>query len=129
MMSWSSRKKKEAIFVPFISSEGKLFKICVLSQCILHWIHFRNIHTFTYQKTFHTLLLLVFKIVKSLLCILNPCFGRFFGFLYSAAYFPQITPTTLRLLWTKLFGGLLEPRCFRTNWVKITKYVVWMAKC
>ena len=27
------------------------FNICVLSQCIVHWIHFQNIYTFTCQKT------------------------------------------------------------------------------
>ena len=35
-MSWSSRKKKEGIFVPFILSEGNFFKICDLSQCIVY---------------------------------------------------------------------------------------------
>ena len=65
-------RKKRAFFVPFILCEGKFFKICVLSQCILYWIHFQKIHTFTYQKIIiHTLLLLVFKIVESLQCILN----------------------------------------------------------
>ena len=35
-------------------------------------MHFHNIHTFAYQKALHhTLLLLVFKIVESLQCILN----------------------------------------------------------
>ena len=24
--------------------------VCVLSQCIVYWIHFHNIYTFTYQK-------------------------------------------------------------------------------
>ena len=34
-------------------------------QCIVYWINFQNIYTFTYQKTLlHTLLLLVFKIVE-----------------------------------------------------------------
>ena len=33
VMSWSSRKKKRAFFVPFILSEGNFIKICVLSQC------------------------------------------------------------------------------------------------
>ena len=42
---------KSVFFVLFISFEGNLFNICVLSQCILYWIHFPNIHTFTYQKT------------------------------------------------------------------------------
>ena len=36
VMSWSSRKKKEGIFVPFILSEGHLFKIYVLSQCTVY---------------------------------------------------------------------------------------------
>ena len=68
-MSWSSWKKKEGI-LPFILSKGNIFNICVLSQCIMHWIYFQNIHTFTYQKALlHTLWLLVFKIVTSLQCI------------------------------------------------------------
>ena len=38
----------------------------------MYWIHFQNIHIFTYQKTlFNTLLLLDFKIIESLQCILN----------------------------------------------------------
>ena len=58
---------KRALFVLFIFSEGIFFNICVLSQCILYWIHFQNIHTFTYQKTLlNTLLLLVFKFIESL---------------------------------------------------------------
>ena len=69
-------RKKRAFFVPFILSKGSFFKICVLSQCIVYWIHFQNINTFTYQKTlFHTLLLLVSKIVESLQCILNHIYG------------------------------------------------------
>ena len=44
-------RKKRAFFVSFILSEGNFFNICVLSQCKVHWIHFQNIHTFTYQKT------------------------------------------------------------------------------
>ena len=65
-------RKKNAIFVPFILPIGIFFKICVLSQCIVHWMHFQNIHTFTYQKTLlHALLLLVFKIVESLRCTLH----------------------------------------------------------
>ena len=44
-------RKKRAFFVPFIFSEGKFFHTCVLSQCIVYWILFQNIHTFTYHKT------------------------------------------------------------------------------
>ena len=60
-------RKNRAIFVPFILSEGNFFKICILSQCIVYWTHFQNIHTFTYQKTLlQAFLLLDFKIVESL---------------------------------------------------------------
>ena len=70
VMSWSSRKKKEYIF---ILSEGNFFNICVLSHCIVYWINSQNIHTFPYQKTLlPTLLLLVLKIVESLRCFLKP---------------------------------------------------------
>ena len=59
-------KKKGGPFLPFILSQGNFFNIVVLSQCIVYWLYFQNVHTFTYQKTlFHTLLLLVFKIVKA----------------------------------------------------------------
>ena len=59
-------RKKEGLFLPFILSQGNFFNIVVLSQCIVYWIYFQNIHTFTYQKALlHTLLLLVFKIVKA----------------------------------------------------------------
>ena len=64
------KRKKWAFFVPFILSEGHFFNICVLSQCVVYWIHFQNIHTFPYQKAlFCTLLLLVFKTIESLQCI------------------------------------------------------------
>ena len=70
-MSCSSWKKKEGIFC-IILSEGKFFHICVLAQCRVYWIHFQNIHTFTYQKTLlHALLLLLLKIVECLRCILH----------------------------------------------------------
>ena len=60
------KRKKRAFFVPFILSEEKFFNICVLSQCILYWIYFQNIHTFKYQKTlFHTIFCLFFKLLKA----------------------------------------------------------------
>ena len=68
VMSWISRKKKRAIFVTLILSEGNVFNICVLSQCTGYWTHFQNMHTFTYQKTLlHYLrhfLFFLFKIQK-----------------------------------------------------------------
>ena len=64
-------RTKRAFFVPFTLSEENFLNI-FLSQCIVYWIHFQYIHTSTYQKTLvHRLLLLVFKIVKSLQCILK----------------------------------------------------------
>ena len=73
VMSWSSLKKKRGHFLyRLFFPKGIFLKIFVLSQCIVYWIHFQNIYTFTYQKTlFHTLLSLVFKIVESLQCILK----------------------------------------------------------
>ena len=66
-------RKKSAYFVTFaFFSEGIYFNTCVLSQCIVYRINFQNIYTFTYQKTLlYTLLLLIFKIVVSLQCILK----------------------------------------------------------
>ena len=66
----AARKRKKMPFsVPSIISEENFFKIC---KQIVYWIHFQNIHIFTYQKTsYHTLLLLVSKIVESLHCILK----------------------------------------------------------
>ena len=51
-------RKNRTFFVSLILPEGNSFKICVLSQCEVYWIHFQNMHTFTYQKTLlHPLLL------------------------------------------------------------------------
>ena len=59
--------KKRTFFVLFY-----FVCFCILSQCIVFWIHFLNIHTLTYQKTLlYKLLLLVFKIVENSQYILN----------------------------------------------------------
>ena len=63
-------RKKRAFFILFILSEGNFFNICVLSQCIVYWIHFQKIHIKKHY-CIHTLLLLVFKIVERLQCILE----------------------------------------------------------
>ena len=49
-MTWSSRKKKG--YFLYCLSCPKFFKyfFFVLSQWIVYWIHFQNIHTFSYQK-------------------------------------------------------------------------------
>ena len=65
-------RKNRAFFVSFILSKRNFFKFCVLSQFIVYWIHFQDIHTFIQKKALlHTILLLAFKIVESLQCILN----------------------------------------------------------
>ena len=72
----SRERGESAFFVTLILSEGNLFNIWVLSQCIAHWINLQNIYTFTYQKTLlHILLLLVFKMVENLQYILNQDMG------------------------------------------------------
>ena len=36
VMSWSSRRKKEGIFVIFVLPEGLFLNICVISKCIVY---------------------------------------------------------------------------------------------
>ena len=64
------KKKKEGIFCTVYFVWRKFFNICVLSECIVYWIHiqihFQNIHTFTYRKTLlHTILRLFLKSLKT----------------------------------------------------------------
>ena len=71
-MSWSSQKKKESIFCTVYFGRRKPFNIWLLSQCMVYWINFQNIYTFTNQNTLlHILLLVVFKTTESLECILK----------------------------------------------------------
>ena len=66
------RERKKGIFCTVYFVQRQFFKICVLSQCTVYWIHFQNIHTFTFQKVLlHTFLLLVSKKDESLQCILK----------------------------------------------------------
>ena len=65
------RKKRESLYLLFCL-KGFFLKFVLLSQCIVYWIHFLNLHTFTCQKTLlHTLLLLVSKTTESLQRIPN----------------------------------------------------------
>ena len=71
VMSWSSWKKKERI-VKFVLSKENYFNICVLSYCVVYSIKLLEYIYFTYQKTLlRALLLLGFKIIESLQCILK----------------------------------------------------------
>ena len=66
VMSWSSWKKKAGIFCIVYFAQRKFFYICVLSQCIVYWIHFQNIYTSTCQKTLlHALFCLFLKLLKA----------------------------------------------------------------
>ena len=55
VLSWRLWKKKKGIFCTNNFVRRDFFKIYVLSQCLVYWIHFQNIHIFTYQKTSYTL--------------------------------------------------------------------------
>ena len=48
-MELAKGKRRHFLYRLFCPKEI-FFKICVLSQCILYWIHVQNLHTFTYQK-------------------------------------------------------------------------------
>ena len=68
-------RQKRAFLYRFFLPKGNFFKICFLSQCIVYWTCFQNIHTFAYQKTLlHTTLLLISKIVERLQSILKSYF-------------------------------------------------------
>ena len=63
-------KEKRGHFLYRLFCPKKIFSTLILMY--MYWIHFQNINTFTYQKTLlRTLLLLLFKIVESLQCILH----------------------------------------------------------
>ena len=65
-----AKEKKECLFfVTFLLYRENVFNICVLSQCRVHLIKFQNRYTFTYELLY-TLLMIVFKIIESLQCIL-----------------------------------------------------------
>ena len=60
------KRKKTTFFVPSILPKANVFNICVLSWCIVYWIHFQNMATFTYGKTLiHTLFCLLLKSPKA----------------------------------------------------------------
>ena len=59
-------RKKRAFFILLILSEAIFFNIFVLSQCIVYWIHFQNIHTCSYQKPLlYTLFCLFLKLPQA----------------------------------------------------------------
>ena len=60
------KRKRRTFFVLLILTKGKFFNICILSQCIVYWINFQNIHTCTYIKKHYFIhFLLVLKLLKA----------------------------------------------------------------
>ena len=84
-MSWGSRKKKEVIFLYrlFCSKEKFLTFVFYLNYSVLNTFVIYNIlYIKKYQKILlRTLLLLVFKTVESLQCILNVKFLRAYNYI------------------------------------------------
>ena len=61
-----------------VLSEWDFFNIFILFQCIMHWIHFQNTDTITYQKTlFHTLFCLFLKSSKTFSVSLIKSYQKF----------------------------------------------------
>ena len=97
-------RKKSAFFVRFILSEGSFFKIYVLSQCMVYWINFQNIYTFTYQKTLlHTFCGLVLKSSKAFSVSLkaHPISNNSIAFQYGQLYRTP-SPASNRILFVIL---------------------------
>ena len=65
-------RKKKGIFCTVYFVWRKFFNIGVLSHCIVYWMHFQNIHSFTYQETLiHALFCLFLKSSKIFSVSLN----------------------------------------------------------
>ena len=63
VISWSSWKIRGHFLYRLFCPKEICVNICVLSQCIAYWIHFQNIHIFTYQKVlFHRYFAKVFSL-------------------------------------------------------------------
>ena len=95
-------RKKRAFSVSFILSEGNFFKICVLYQCIVYWIHFQNMHTFTYQKTLLDTFFFFSKSSKAFSVSLNWNILKCFLFFSQNKTFTWITilkPTQSKIYW------------------------------
>ena len=59
-----AREIKKGLFVLFTLSKGIFFNFCVLSQCIVYWIRFQNIHTLS-KTVLHALFCLLLKLLKA----------------------------------------------------------------
>ena len=101
-------RKKRTFFVTFISPEENFFNICVLSQCIVFWIHFQNIYSFTYQKSLlHTLSCLFLKSLKA--------------FSVSLSRFLHPNQRFSRNIFTPLCSNF-EHLCMCNSWLLVSTY-------
>ena len=118
--------EKRAFFVPFILSKGNFFKICTLSQCIAYWIHFQNVHTFTYQKSFYTFLL-VFQIIESLHFILKKIFFHISPPVAVSGWFLK-THGQINILTNLHLSIVLPATVLITVWSRILdlRFVAWV---
>ena len=46
-----TKEKREHFLYQIFCQKEILFSICVLSPCVVYWLHLQNIHSFAYQKT------------------------------------------------------------------------------
>ena len=92
------KRKREGIFCTIYFVWRKFFNISVLSQCIVYWIHFQNIHTFTYQKT----------LLHTLCCL----FLKSFQFTIWSIIVIALNAPPLKCLTSVLVNYLLETSCF-----------------
>ena len=58
-------KEKREHFLYCLFCLKEIFYLLYFIRCIVYWIHFYNIHTFTYQKNLHTLFCLFLKSPKA----------------------------------------------------------------
>ena len=68
---WDSQIKSKTVEMELVKKKrlqilfkGNFFSICDLSQCIVYWINFQNIYTFTYQKRLLNMLFCSFLILS-----------------------------------------------------------------
>ena len=92
----------------FCPKEISLTFVYSLSQCIVYWIQFQNIHAFIYQKTFlHTFFCLFWKSLKAF----SVCLSRPYHFKFFKGCLPQIwlgpflnTLSHIRFFWSRCYS-------------------------
>ena len=96
------------IYRLFCPKEIFLTFVYSLSQCIVYWIRFQNIHAFIYQKTLlHTFFCLFWKSLKAF----SVCLSRPYHFKFFKGCLPQIwlgpflnTLSHIRFFWSRCYS-------------------------